>query len=352
MLSPEITAVHPESTQENADLLTRIQNRVGEVSEGAVAELRELLEREVPPPDAALLTPEAQNYLATLDRTNREHSVAVMRLASETYGMYADDLQHENVSREIFLRAAALHDIGKIGWPEGFATANRSTAELRTLVEQCAAIDPGFLESRLGKPAHEWTNTDWARIRKDPRENISLAQYFSDKPALLEACQEAGYDVDNTSFMDVLRDHQPASTEAIRALDLPDRERIAALAGAHHNYEQPRVRSATTPHSEPGEMSSNLLRIIDITRALTQDRAYHRARSEAEALVTVAELAAKHEIEPAVASRWVAHQLPLLRGRLANQPADHPDRTALETVSHMLRALPQSPENEHAATAR
>lgn len=216
------------------------------------------------------------------------HSLETYRIAKEkverelAFGVVLVDLfAKEGVSSEQFFRACLLHDIGKIEIPSFILNNSINNNEmdfyLRGLVleeKDQKIIDR--LEIRTGEKVDVDNEAELKQFLKKYR--LRSVHFVPIRFILSETEQEImttrGFDL-NSSLMDIIKTHEGYSETILEEEDLPVE---SALAGSHHNYHgsgSPYPLTIDALHLSIDMVE--LIRIADMTEALTASRSYNKA---------------------------------------------------------------------------
>ena len=265
---------------------------------------------------------EERKYLTILgqkDETTLAHSLGVSEIAHEQLSEFKEDLDKEGISPETFIRAAALHDVGKLSLPDCVLKGTMTWKDFEDKFFALRKTDPDFINQRLQQADRisseqnvEDLNDEQMRgLGLNYRDFVSLQQCFADDPASLQEIRAYGLNSEVMSFMDALRIHEKKSTEIIKQTDIPDKEQIAELAGSHHHY----TKEAGEQFSRAKEvlrvsvLASELLHLADVYHAIKQPRSYKKLHSEVEALHIIMNEAKQGVFQLDIVKRWIKHML-------------------------------------------
>lgn len=277
-----------------------------------------------------LFREEEFRYLGLLEKKDSltlDHSIGVVRVLLQELPEFKNDLQEEmqkeGINFETLLSAAALHDIGKIGLPDHILKSTKKNIDLKNMLEQELNNADPFIEKRLHENGILENGVSLTEIPKemqhvfllDAREYLSLAVVFQNEPEALEECEAYGFDVNETSFMDVLRTHEEYSQRLVEGMEsLEDHGEIAHLVGTHHNYKNSNESKLgiSSEILRISEFASELLHLADVFHAVMQERPYQQKTSEVKALSIIREQTEKGVFVEAIAKRWIKRALETL----------------------------------------
>jgi len=298
-----------------------IKTRAEQLDSTAIQSIEEKI-NQLPHEIGDILDLEERKYLTMLgqkDETTLAHSLGVSIIAHEQLSEFKEDLDKEGISPEIFIRAAALHDVGKLSLPDCVLKGTMTWKDFEDKFFALRKTDPDFINQRLrqaGKISDELRVEDLSdeEIRGmglNYRDFISLQQCYADDLASLQGIRAYGLNPETMSFMDALRIHEKKSSEIIKQTDIPDKEQIAELAGSHHHYakETGEQFSRAKEVLRVSVLASELLHLADIYHAIKQPRSYKQSHSEVEALHIIMNEAKKGIFQLDIAKRWIKHML-------------------------------------------
>ncbi len=228
------------------------------------------------------------------------HTIEVVKITSDHLPDFKADLETEGVTSADVLKAGLLHDIGKLAVPAAILKGKTSTELLRQK----------YLEMHPGEQGMEH--------EPDYRKLVPLVKIFENDPEILEQITQNGLDP-GISLMDALRIHEQKSADLILSMrNLPRREIISQLAGAHHGYNLSRQRT----------VAEEIVHLSDVQHAIMQRRPYQKPHSEIEALFIIMADTKKGIFREAIAKKWIARGLKIWesRGQALNQDKQEPDK--------------------------
>lgn len=249
------------------------------------------------------------------------HSLETYRIAKEKVErelafevILVDLFAKEGVTSEQFFRACLLHDIGKIEIPNFILNNSINNNEmdfyLRGLVlekKDQEIIDR--LEIRTGEKVDVDNEVELKEFLRKYR--LRSVHFVPIKFILSEAEQEImearGFDL-NSSLMDIIKTHEGYSEIILKAEDLPVE---SALAGSHHNYHgggSPYPLTIDALHLSVDMVE--LIRIADMTEALTASRTYNKAGfSKPKVLKIILDEARVGRINTEMAYLWIEDEI-------------------------------------------
>jgi len=320
---PEVIREHIPAVEEEAVFSTEsIKARAEQLDRTAIQSIEKKIEQ-LPSEIGEILGLEERKYLTMLDQkdeTTLAHSLGVSKIAHKQLSEFKEDLDKEGISPETFIRAAALHDIGKISLPDcvlkGTITWKAFESKFFTLKNSGPAfIDQRLLERGLLSPGASINGMPDEQIRDmrlDYRDFVTLEQCFAGDEASLDEIRRYNINPASTSFMDALRVHEAKSREIIKNTDIKDAALVAELAGSHHHY----AKEAGEQFSRAKEVlrvsvsASELLHLSDVYHAIRQPRSYKKRYSEIEALHIIMNEAKQGIFRLDIAERWMKQMLP------------------------------------------
>lgn len=215
------------------------------------------------------------------------HSLETYRIAKEkservlSFNIKLVDLfASEGVTPEQFFRACLLHDIGKIEIPNFIINNTIHNQEMELLLRNLVLDEkdaPTLL--KLNEETGETLDiTDESKLKEVLNKyNLRPVHFVPVKSILTKEEQEIlvkqGFDL-NLSLMDIIRTHEEHSRAILEKEGLVVE---SELAGSHHNYHgkgspYPLTLEALNISVDMAE----LIRIADMTEALTASRSYNK----------------------------------------------------------------------------
>lgn len=292
-----------------------------EISEKVLTETNTAIDA-LPSEIRETLGEEERRHLAHLqekDPITFDHSLGVAVEAQNQLEEFEEDFKREGLSRESFLRASALHDIGKLALPDVVLKGKKGFGDFERMFFANINSAPSFIEEKLGslgklESDQSISDIDIKTIESwnlNYRDFVSLSQTFQKEPEALVQCQAYGFDVDTMSFMDALRIHEERTKDIIRRMDIPDKDVVIEIAGSHHNYSKMEGEDFSQAKEvlRMTELAGELLHLNDVYHAITQARPYHKKRTEVEALYFILEEIHKGEFREDVGRRWMRRML-------------------------------------------
>lgn len=271
-----------------------------------------------------LLGREERGLLALIDEKDQEtfnHSLAVGKTAHMQLDEFGSDLDRQGMPREAFLRAALLHDVGKLSLPDCILKGSMTWRDFEDKFFELKNTDPDFINQRLlerglmppGSSIENVSEDEIRAMKLNYRDYVTLDQCYSDDEDNLEEIRKYNIDPSATSFMDALRLHETASRRLILQMEnIPDRYLVAELAGSHHNYSREKDEQYH-PAKEVLRVSvlaSELLHIVDVYQAIRQKRSYKESHSHIEAMYIIMKEAQEGEFDVGIVKRWLRRILP------------------------------------------
>jgi len=254
------------------------------------------------------------------DPATFEHSIGVAKIGLEAFQEFEKDLASEGITKETFLRTCELHDAGKLLLPDCILKNTKSWKDFEQLFEIQKTRDTDFVLQRVDISRPPETHQMPKGGKLNYYDLVSLRVLFENNEQALAECQAYGFDVDTTSFMDVIRSHQESSKEIVLALDIPDKEIIAELVGSHHPYtkHQQEDFASTKEVLRITEVAGELLHLNDVYQAVRQERPYHRKFREVEALHFIMGQIQQGEFKETIGKRWIHRFLEKMQGENSN----------------------------------
>lgn len=293
-----------------------VQQGLGELEQADIEAVRTRF-KELPSEVKELISDEEAHYLALLNKKFDlyfNHSLEVARIAHREYDEFKDDLAAEGITKETFFRAALLHDVGKVGVPDCVLKGSFTDTYFREQFYSNLEADPDFIRAQLAKDGKNLdTMSDKDFMHLDLRDYVSLQQCFRDNPEAIDEIQRYGLDPYTESFMDAIRRHEQYSRDIISESNIPDRERVADLAGAHHQYKEHGEEGANVTKEvlRVSVVASELLHLADVHQAMIQRRRYaDRSNSPVDALYFILEETKAGAFHEPVVKRWMRVMLP------------------------------------------
>ncbi len=261
----------------NENLLISEIERVREKYQEALSKINFLTEQ-----DLKIIT-----ILELYDEELVFHSLETYRIAKEkservlAFNIKLVDLfASEGVSPEQFLRACLLHDIGKIEIPNFIINNAIHNQEMELLLRNLVLNEkdaPTLLKinERTGEGLDINDEAELSEILN--KYNLRSVHFVPVKSILNEEEKETlvrqGFDL-NLSLMDIIRTHEEHSQAILEKEGLIVE---SDLAGSHHNYHgkgspYPLTLDALNISVDMAE----LIRIADMTEALTASRSYNK----------------------------------------------------------------------------
>ena len=217
------------------------------------------------------------------------HSLETYRIAKGkvekklAFGVILVDLfAKEGVLPDQFFRACMLHDIGKVEIPNFILNNTINYQEMDAHLNRLVLVEKNQdiidrLEARTGEKAELNTEEQLKQFLKKYR--LRPIHFVPTKLIFTEAEQEVlverGFDLDS-SLLDIIKTHEGYSEAILAGENLPVE---SALAGSHHNYHgngSPYPITIDSLHLSVD--MAELIRIADMTEALTASRSYKKAK--------------------------------------------------------------------------
>jgi len=321
----------------------KIKRGLERLDETAIQETIQKFEK-ISPEMGDILGSEEGRYFALLgekDEITLEHSVGVVEIASDQLEEFNPDLEKEGVSRETFLRACALHDIGKLDLPDCILKGTMTWQDFENKFFELKKSNPDFINQRLWEAeilpkeesVQDLPDQEVQEMELNYRDFINLEQCFAGNLEALQEIRDYHIDSQTTSFMDVLRWHEEKSRRIIEHMDIADQETVAELAGSHHHYS--REEGEPYPQSKGvlrvSVLLSELVHLADVYHAISQSRLYKEKNSEIETLHIIMTETEKGGFQKEIAKRWVRHTLDNLPDQV-----DESEQAKFEEISGWL----------------
>lgn len=258
--------------------------------------------------------------LELYDKDLAFHSIETYKIAKDKMGrklafdiVLTEVFKKEDVTPEQFFRACFLHDIGKVTIPNfilndttDFKEMSVTLSNLITENDQ-ATIDN--IQRRTGVSIQANSNVnilellDQHHIR--PVHVVPVRHILS--PEKMIAFQQYNLDAD-LSIMDIIEPHEIESEKILKTAGL-DTE--AELAGSHHNYHGKGSSHPLTLETFRLTVDmSELIRIADMTEALTATRSYKKGNSRLHANRIILEsVLSNHYISEVMTYIWIEDEV-------------------------------------------
>jgi len=226
----------------------------------------------------------------------------------------ADLFEREGVSPEQFFRACFLHDIGKIEIPNFIINNEINNNEMDLLLRGLVIDDkdPVTLDKihDIGE-AEDIDNDDTLKeILKEhhlrPVHLVPVKYILSEEEQ--EILKKRGISLDY-SLMDIIKTHEKHSEEILASYDSLEIE--SELVGSHHNYHGRGSKYPMTVDAIHLTVDMvELIRIADMTEALTASRSYNKQGfSLPKVLKIILEETEAGKIDPKIAYLWVEDEV-------------------------------------------
>ncbi len=315
-METEIFDPRLEDQHENAVVEEKVNSMLDELNFDDLERTQERIQG-LPPEIQGVIGPEEERILSVLHHKYEitfDHSFAVAEIANKQYEEFEKELEEASVSRDSYLRAALLHDVGKLGMPDPILKSSLSNRNFHDIFMHHKDNEPAFINSKLstnGKTVEDLSNGDIEQL--DYRDFVSLSQcYEGDEPALDEI-RKFGIDPDTTSFMDALKMHERLSEQIVKNMDIPDKDVVAGIVGSHHHYSRKddEVQGFPKDIIRISVTASELLHLADVYQAIVQQREYdEHPYSQIDALNIIMEQTEKGVFPADIAKRWMKQMMP------------------------------------------
>jgi len=255
--------------------------------------------------------------LKTKDTKSYEHSLEVAELIREKFDLFADTITREGVSKKDMLRAATLHDIGKIDIPDCVLKDTTTWGEFKTKFQELYNADNTAYEKWLKESNFLAEDESIAEVSiekfeskfNNHRDLIPLKELFANDDEKLGELKK--YDIDSElSFMGALRLHEKCSAKRIKNIDnLENKEIIAELVGSHHDYQTNEKDSLVNSKAllNISVTAIELVHIADVHQALSQKRSYKDSMSQEDILYILMKDTQNGVFKESIAHRWINH---------------------------------------------
>lgn len=240
------------------------------------------------------------------------HSLGVGTAVDTVWPAFADELEQEGVRYADMVRAATLHDVGKVALPDCVLKNTLKHDQLADIFMHFVRERPDLATEMLrrkGRLSDKRTASDLSpEILRgmDFRDVLPLDFLYREDPAAMAEIIQSGLDP-HMSFMDALRSHEAKSKVMIEGSAVPNRELVSALAGVHHNYDA----RAGVQYRQDGEMrtvpvaAAEVLHLSDVFKAMTDRDQYQETVGVDEELDIILQMADQGVFNREVARRWV-----------------------------------------------
>lgn len=270
------------------------------------------------------LTEQDLEIFTILDLYDEElalHSLETYFIAKEkvekslAFGVVLVDLfAQEGVTPEQFFRACFLHDIGKVEIPNFVINNSVNNEEMNLyLRELVIAEKDDFVLSKLEKQTGENIAIDEISDLEEVLHKYNLRSvHFVPVKHILSVeekkiLEERGFNLDS-SLMDIIKTHEAFSERILAEFNLPVESN---LAGSHHNYHgKGSPYELTVDTLKISVDMAELIRIADMTEALTASRSYNKKGfSRPKVLRIILEEVRVGKIDRRIAYLWIDDEI-------------------------------------------
>lgn len=281
---------------------------------------------------AEFLTKKDWEMLTTLwlyDPETADHSVETYRIAHERIERPIELKEHavvinlsqefsrEGVSKEQFLRACLLHDIGKLSIPIEVLTNHLTDAECaRILYANYESLESVVREVLSCAPPQALPGSSEELLRElravhvRPQALVPVRQMLAPGAEVSVATGLTHLNLTlNDSLLTIMRTHDRYSRTILTEEELPVE---AALAGAHHRHEKeysPTSHTITIGTLQVSVDLADIIHLSDVTQAMDSRRHYKESQSELIVLATLVEHASHGLVDPFLTYLWVADEM-------------------------------------------
>ncbi len=235
-----------------------------------------------------------------------------------------DLFAQEGVTREQFFRACFLHDIGKVEIPNFVINNSINNEEMDLYLRELVVSDKdNFVLSKLEKHTGENITIDEISDLEELLQKYNLRSvHFVPVKHILSAAEkkiltDRGFDLDS-SLMDIIKTHEVFSERILAEFNLPIE---SALAGSHHNYHgKGSPYELTIDTLQISVDMAELIRIADMTEALTASRSYNKKGfSRPKVLRIILEEVRVGKIDQRIAYLWIDDEIKKLEQNIESQ---------------------------------
>jgi len=241
-----------------------------------------------------------------------KHSAAVTEIIDKVWPEFSEEFERRGIKYRNMIDSGILHDVGKLALPDCILQGTFTRQQFADMFKGFSGEQPDRATSLLrnkGLLSEKRTVDDLSDEtlqRLDYRDLVPLDFCFRDDPAAMAEIIQYRLDPHMT-FFDALKIHESKSREIIGELHVPNKERVAAAAGSHHNYGA-RVKMDSS-HSDLNNEAlidwTEVLRLSDMLDAMVGDRRYQKSLSVPEALEQINEFTRQGLFKKDIAERWV-----------------------------------------------
>lgn len=293
--------------------------------ESAVATTYKKYERDLSSID--FLTEIDLEIFAILDLYDEElalHSLETYTIAKEktekelAFGVVLTNLfAKEGVTPEQFFRACLLHDVGKVEIPNFVINNSINHEEMNLYLRELVIINKDdFVLSKLEEHTGEDITIDEISDLEEllNKYNLRSVHFVPVKHILSDEEQQLlhkrGFSLD-LSLMDIIKMHESFSEKILAELNFTIE---SSLAGAHHNYHgNGSPYELTVDALQISVDMAELIRIADMTEALTASRSYNKKGfSKPKALRIILEEVRIGKIDQRIAYIWIDDEIKIL----------------------------------------
>lgn len=354
--SPSIKS-SPESTTPSQEIASHgnfsaIRSELLERNILAVEKERVRLKYEKDLSKINFLTEQDLEVFTILDLYDEElaiHSLETYSIAKEkvekslAFDVVLLDLFHkEGVSPVQFFRACLLHDIGKVEIPSFIINNSVNNEEMNLYLRELVINDKDNyvlhkLEKQIGENITIDEISDLETILE--KYNLRSVHFVPVKHILSETEQnilrERGFDL-NSSIMDIIKTHEEFSEQILASLNLPIE---SSLAGSHHNYHgKGSPYTLTVDALRISVDMAELIRIADMTEALTASRSYNKKGfSKPRALRIILEEVRIGKIDPRIAFLWIDDEIKQIEAE--DMDLDFEDQRDIAIIKNELESI-------------
>ncbi len=224
----------------------------------------------------------------------------------------------ENISIEEFLRAALLHDVGKIIVPRSIIDnplSNTNWWQVLGLAINSEGEDSGLIRNHIAKLSGVPFNIDTYRKDLDshevrPIQVCPVDVILSDSD--ITDLSKRGFTKENT-ILEIIMAHEEESRRILEACDFPVEAKLASM---HHNYlhrdisgQKSSVEALQVSADVIGISMADIIHLADVTDALVSSRSYKGPMPISKVLTVLIQHAKSGKVGKEMTYMWIKSEL-------------------------------------------